>query len=97
MPETHTSIVFLRYMFLSCENRLSQDDRSRGELFAALCDELEDISLKQALELLFTYLELAAREEALTPEWLKILQENFMTDLAKSIRYFQTNKIPDAV
>ena len=90
----HTSIVFLRYMLLSCKNRLSQDDRSHGELFAALCDELEDISLKQALELLFAYLELAAREEALTPERLKTLQENFMADLAKSIRYFQANKIP---
>ena len=42
----HTSIVFL----------LSQDERSHGGLFAALCDELEDISLKQAFELLFAYL-----------------------------------------
>ena len=90
----HTSIVFLRYMLLSCENRLSHDDRSHGELFAALCDELEDISLKQALELLFGYLEIAAREEALTPQRLKALQESFMADLALSIRYFQTNKIP---
>ena len=90
----HTSIVFLRYMLLSCENRLSQDERSHGELFAALCDELEDISLKQALDLLFAYLEIAAREEALTPERLKVLQEIFMADLAQSIRYFQANKAP---
>jgi len=90
----HTSIVFLRYMLLSCENRLCQDERSHGELFAALCDELDDISLKQALDLLFAYLEIAAREEALTPERLKALQEIFMTDLAQSIRYFQANKIP---
>ena len=90
----HTSIVFLRYMLLSCENRLSQDDRSHCKLFAALCDELEDISLKQAIELLFAYLEMAAREEALTPERLKVLQENFMADLAKSIRHFQANIIP---
>ena len=90
----HTSIVFLRYMLLSCENRLSQDGRSHGELFAALCDELDDISLKQALELLFLYLELAAREEALTPERLKTLQESFMANLAESIRYFQTHKMP---
>jgi len=93
----HTSIVFLRYMLLSCENRLRQDERSHGELFAALCDELEDISLKQAIDLLFAYLELAAREEALTPERLKELQESFMADLAQSIRYFQANKIPLSV
>jgi hypothetical protein len=90
----HTSIVFLRYMLLSCESRLSEDARSHGELFAALCDELDDISLKQALDLLFAYLEIAAREEALTPERLKALQEIFMADLSKSIRYFQANKIP---
>ena len=90
----HTSIVFLRYMLLSCENRLSKDERSHGELFAAICDELEDISLKQAIELLFAYLELAAREEALTPERLKTLQEKFMTNLAESIRYFQVHKMP---
>ena len=90
----HTSIVFLRYMLLSCENRLNQDDRSHGELFAALCDELDDISLKQALELLFLYLDLAAREEALTPERLKTLQESFMANLAESIRYFQTHRMP---
>jgi hypothetical protein len=90
----HTSIVFLRYMLLSCENRLAQDERSHGELFAALCDELDDISLKQAIELLFAYLEMAAREEALTPERLKAIQESFMADLAQSIRYFKANKIP---
>ena len=89
----HTSIVFLRYMLLSCENRLSKDERSHGELFAALCDELDDISLKQAIELLFAYLELAAREEALTPERLKALQISFMTNLTESIRYFQAYKM----
>jgi hypothetical protein len=90
----HISIVFLRYMLLSCENRLSKDERSHGKLFAALCDELDDISLKQALELLFVYLEMAAHDEALTPQRLKVLFEKFMADLAKSLRYFKANKIP---
>ena len=73
---------------------MTNDARSHGELFAALCDEMDDISLKQALDLLFAYLEIAAREKALTPERLRALQEIFMADLAKSIRYFQANKIP---
>jgi len=90
----HTSIVFLRYMLLSCENRLSEDERSHGAIFASLCDELEDISLRHALSLLFAYLEIAAQEEALTPERLKALQESFMTNLAESIRYFQVHKTP---
>ncbi len=90
----HTSIVFLRYLLLSCENRLEEDERSHGELFAALCDELEDISLRQALELLFEFLETAAREEALTPERLIELRELFMTNLAESLRYFRDHKVP---
>ena len=90
----HTSIVFLRYLLLSCENRLREDGRSHGELFAVLCDELEDISLRQAMELLFAFLETAAREEALTPECLKKLQERFMGDLVKSLRFFQEHNIP---
>lgn len=90
----HTSIVFLRYLLLSCENRLKEDERSHGELFAALCDELEDISLSQALELLFAFLEMAAREEALTPLRLKELREVFMADLAERLRYFRVYKLP---
>ena len=93
----HTSIVFLRYMLLSCENRLSKDERSHGSIFAALCDELEDISLNYALELLFAYLEIASREEALTPERLNELREIFMTNLAESIKYFQANKMPPPI
>jgi len=57
-------------------------------------NELEDISLRHALSLLFAYLEIAAQEEALTPERLKALQESFMTNLAESIRYFQVYKTP---
>jgi hypothetical protein len=45
----HTSIVFMRYMFLAYHCRLSTDQRSFGDLFHACCDEIRDISFLEAL------------------------------------------------
>ena len=48
----HTTIVFLRYIMLAFENRVAADDRTCGEIFFLLCDELKDISYLEALFLL---------------------------------------------
>jgi len=45
----HTSIVFMRYMFLSYQCRMLSDHRSFGDLFHACCDEVRDISFMEAL------------------------------------------------
>lgn len=45
----HTTIVFMRYMFLAYRCRLEMDDRTFGELFYACCEELNDISFIEAL------------------------------------------------
>ena len=45
----HTTIVFMRYMFLSYQCRMETDDRTFGDLFYACCDEVADISFMQAL------------------------------------------------
>jgi hypothetical protein len=84
----HISIVFLRYILLCYETRLGKDARSYGGIFLELCDELEDINLKQAIELLFSYLETASKVEPLSPERLKGLFKEFMGNLADSLRYY---------
>ncbi|MGU9945543.1 IS4 family transposase, partial [Lactobacillus delbrueckii subsp. bulgaricus] len=38
----HTAFVFLRYMFMSVEKRDDEDDRTMGELFYCMIDELAD-------------------------------------------------------
>ena len=48
----HTAIVFTRYMMLAVSKRESDDPRSLGELFMCCTDELTDISLVQAFNLL---------------------------------------------
>lgn len=45
----HTTIVFMRYMFLAYQCRMETDHRSFGDLFYACCDEVADISFMQAL------------------------------------------------
>ena len=48
----HCAIVFLRYMMLAYESRISEDERTCGELFFLICNELRDISYLQALVIL---------------------------------------------
>ena len=50
----HTSIVFMRYMFLAYHCRLSIDHRSFGDLFYACCDEIRDITFLEALMRILT-------------------------------------------
>ena len=52
MQVAATSIVFLRYAMLSQEARNTTDDRTLGELFYYLREELADIKLSQSLMLL---------------------------------------------
>ena len=52
MQVAATSIVFLRYAMLSMEARNATDDRTLGELFYYLREELADIKISQSLMLL---------------------------------------------
>lgn len=50
----HVATVFVRYMFLALAQRENTDDRSLGEIFYMMCQELEDIRFSSALKLLMT-------------------------------------------
>lgn len=52
MQVAATTIVFLRYAMLSMEARNATDDRTIGDLFFYIKEELEDIKLSQSLMLL---------------------------------------------
>ena len=45
----HTTIVFMRYMFLAYQCRMETDHRTFGDLFYACCDEVADITFLEAL------------------------------------------------
>jgi hypothetical protein len=50
----HASLVFTRYMFLALQQRFHDDPRSIGSLFHACCDEIQDLTLFEALRRLLT-------------------------------------------
>ena len=50
----HTSIVFMRYMFLAYQCRIETDHRTFGDLFYFCCDEVRDISFIEALYRILT-------------------------------------------
>jgi len=50
----HTSIVFMRYMFLAYQCRIETDYRTFGDLFYYCCDEVSDISFIEALYRILT-------------------------------------------
>lgn len=52
-----TAIVFIRYIMLALESRNGEDPRTIGGLFYSCCDELQDISLAEALQKLLSLLE----------------------------------------
>jgi len=50
----HTTIVFMRYMFLAYQCRMETDHRTFGELFYACCEEVADLSFLEALYRILT-------------------------------------------
>jgi len=50
----HTSIVFMRYMFLVYQCRIETDHRTFGDLFYFCCDEVSDVSFIEALYRILT-------------------------------------------
>lgn len=47
---SHTTIVMIRYLFLSLEQRLHVDHRSVGSLFHACVDEMKDLTFLDSLQ-----------------------------------------------
>jgi hypothetical protein len=58
-----TAIGFIRYIMLALESRNGEDPRTIGGLFYSCCDELQDISLVEALQKLLSLLEQFLNEQ----------------------------------
>ena len=67
----HTSIVFMRYMFLAYQCRTETDHRTFGELFYICCDEVSDISFIEAL-----YRILNSSKQSIEKSWQLLLKNS---------------------
>ena len=51
---SHTTIVFTRYIMLEWIRRNQNDQKTYGELFFMLCEDIQDMDLTNALQSLMT-------------------------------------------
>lgn len=83
----HMSVVFTRYMMLSVQNRNTEDPCSLGELFVYFCDEMADITFKEALSLLLSLLhQFLENNFDISEKEIDEMVEKFMQLLPSSIQ-----------
>ena len=81
------AVVISRYMMLAVDKRLEEDPRSFGELFYDICDELPDITLVKAFQMLMrTFLNMAVEKYFLADEEIDSLLEAFMNALPEPFK-----------
>jgi hypothetical protein len=83
----HTAIVFTRYMLLALEQRQNDDQRTLGELFFFLVDEMADITFARSIGILMDAL-IASLQEILklSNEQTAILMSDFVSRLPKYLQ-----------
>ena len=80
-------IVFTRYMLLAMEHRQNQDQRTLGELFFFLVDEMTDITFSRSLCILMDALMASLQENLkLSDEQLTAFTADFEARLPKYLR-----------
>lgn len=83
----HVAIVFTRYMLLAIEQRQNEDQRTLGELFFFLVDEMADITFCRSLSILMDAL-MASLQEILklSDEQLAVFTADFEARLPEYLR-----------
>ena len=88
----HVAIVFTRYMMLAVEQRESVDERSLGELFFISTEELADIALTAAVELIILeFVKQLEQTDIMDSDKLAAIAADFMASLPNRIR--QVNSV----
>lgn len=87
----HTVIVFVRYMLLALEQRTAIDERTMGELFLLMVDELKDISFSLSIQLIYAAL-LQSVCDVFQPtrEQISLLTESFISRLPQRYQILLT-------
>lgn len=90
----HTAIVFTRYILLALEQRQNEDQRTLGELFFFLVDEMADITFSHSMRIIMEAL------MASLQELLKLTDEQlseFVTDFESRLPKYLQNALHPAV
>ena len=85
----HVSLAFIRYMLLSLQKRRSEDDRTIGELFLLMVDELADTTFARAMQLIMDAMLQSVQEQfGLSEAQLQAFTQQFYDRLPASYRRF---------
>lgn len=85
----HVSLVFTRYMLLSLQKRRNEDDRTIGELFLLMVDELADTTFAHAMQLIMdAMLQTVMEQFGLSDEQLLVFSQQFFDRLPASYKRF---------
>ena len=88
----HVAIVFTRYMMLAVEQRESIDECSLGELFFLSTEELSDVTLTTAVELIILeFVKQIERADVMDSDKLAAMVADFMASLPNRIK--QVNSV----
>ena len=83
----HVAIVFTRYLMIAMEQRKCEDDRTLGEIFFFLTDELADITFGESFQIIVTaMLESVCAIFQPTEEQMALFIEMFIGRLPEYIR-----------
>jgi hypothetical protein len=83
----HTAIVFTRYMLLALEQRQNDDQRTLGELFFFLVDEMTDITFARSIGILMNALVASLQEILkLSDDQISALMSDFESRLPKYLQ-----------
>ena len=82
MLVAHTTIVFLRYIMICDSSRMSIDEKSFGDLFFEYGDEVKDMTLVQALVLLFRQIKIILEDQLfLADDYINRIMDKLMESL----------------
>lgn len=83
----HVAIVFTRYMMLAVENRQATDNRTLGEIFYLLSDELSDITWIQAFHMIIQiFINTLSDKFSITSDQLDQLMNAFLLALPTGLK-----------
>lgn len=81
----HTALVAIGYSILAVQHREQEDDRTLGELFYLMVDELSDITFAEAIQQLIDLFKEAFKDEyVLSEKVLETIIEHFLEKLPVS-------------
>lgn len=83
----HVAIVFTRYLLLAWTGRCNTDQRTLGEIFFFLADEMADITFERAMQIILQAMfESKYRHFAFTKEQLDAFISDFILGLPGYMR-----------